>query len=268
MKKKSLILTVLLLIVFCLAVTGCNKEIINENVTIENGQFAFEKVVGKVYPSTVTITVSVSTGGYANGAGVVISKEGHILTNYHVVMNASSATVYFTDMNNPNFRRAYTADILAEKNTNKTFARMDLAVLKLRSVITEELVPVELKADKCKFGELGVVIGNPKNIGNVCSIAMVSNPKKRTTHTISETLGTKKVVNGTSNFIALDASVNPGNSGGGFFDSKGRLAGLVTLRNSDDSNNNTNVVFGLGLAIPAETIQGYLKAYGITLVEK
>ena len=63
----------------------------------------------------------------------------------------------------------------------------------------------------------------------------------------------------------LVAPVNPGNSGGGFFDSNGKLAGIVTLRQYDKNDKNEYVTFGIAYAIPAESIVGYVKRYGITM---
>ncbi len=262
MKKKSIIFIVLILVVICITASGCFTKEITENVDIQNANFVFEKVAGEVIESTVTISCPTGNGGTTSGgAGVVISEDGHILTNYHVIKEHASSIVYvtFAETNNSTTSgKTFTADILKEKNIGE-LAKYDLAVLKIRGLFNSDFKPVKIKANPVKWGEYGVIIGNPKQIGSLCAHAMVSNPKMKISHNVR---GLHYI-----DFITIDAPVNPGNSGGGFFDSQGRLAGIVTLRHYDDSNSNKNVIFGIGYAIPAECVVSYLKAYDIKLAE-
>lgn len=260
MKKKSIIFIVLILLVVCITASGCFTKNVTENVDIQNANFVFEKVVGEVIESTVTIACPTGNGSSTSGgAGVVISDDGYVLTNYHVIKDHSSNTVYvtFAETNNSGTSgKTFSADIIKEKNTGE-LAKYDLAVLKIRGLFNNDFKPVKLKANEVKWGEYGVIIGYPKQIGSLCAHAMVSNPKVKLSHNVRG--------NHSLEFIALDAPVNPGNSGGGFFDSQGRLAGIVTLRQYDDTDSNKNVIFGIGYAISAADVAKYLKAYGIVL---
>ena len=258
MKRKSIVLIlVLILSILCITATGCFTKNVTEEVNVANNNFAFENVVGEVINSTVTITC-VTDNGTSGGAGVVVSSEGHILTNYHVISGARSVTVRFADAEESEYSGlAYNADIVSEIKDGSAYTNMDLALIKIRGSLSTKFKPVKIKTEQVKWGEYGVIIGNPKQVGSLCAHAMVSNPSRLMEHKV-------KVVHKTE-FITLDAPVNPGNSGGGFFDSNGKLAGIVTLRQYDDSEANKNVVFGIAFAMPANTVNKYLQRYGINL---
>ncbi|MDE6967154.1 MAG: trypsin-like peptidase domain-containing protein [Clostridia bacterium] len=266
MKKKGIFIVICVLIVLCATLTGCFTKDITEEVNLSNANFIFEKVVGKVLESTVTITCSTNSGT-SGGAGVVVSSDGYVLTNYHVVQGATSIRVGFTDPNNPDNVKYEYADYIKELNDSSKYAKMDLALLKINSSLLgkSEFTPVKLKEKDVKYGEYGVVIGNPKQLGNLCAHAMVSHPSRTVNHTINSTIGKSKEVNLTTDFIIIDAPVNPGNSGGGFFDASGNLTGIVTMRQYDATSDNKNVVFGIGYAIPASSIKGYLARYKINI---
>lgn len=251
--KKKLFLTALVMLIICIAACGCITQNVTEEVKLENSNFAFEKVVSSVIESTVTITCQNESGGTSGGAGVIVTSDGYIVTNYHVVRgdNDGKANVVITSANGVN--AYYTATILPEINDNTDFAKMDLAVLKINSVAGVHFKPVTFKQNEVTWGEFGVMIGNPKQLGSLCAHAMVSNPKKTIQHKIKYTHNVDCIV--------LDAPVNPGNSGGGFFDASGNLAGIVTLRQYDDSSANQNVTFGIAYAIPSQTVYNYLQRY-------
>ena len=181
-----------------------------------SANFIFEKVVGEVIDSTVTISCTTS-GGTSGGAGVVVSADGYVLTNNHVVKDSTTKTADIRFANGEYCQ----AIILSEKNSGN-LASLDLTLLKITDRIKNDFKPVKLKEEDVKWGEYGVIIGNPKQLGTLCAHAMVSNPKRLMQHSI-------KTIHSTE-FITLDAPVNPGNSGGGFFDASGKLAGIVTLR--------------------------------------
>lgn len=260
-KKKIFVLVVLLLAVIILTASGCISKNITEYPTLGNASYLYEKVVGKVLGSTCTVTCRISNG-VQGGSGVVVSSDGYVLTNYHVIKGAiGDVTIRFADPNT-SYETEYKAKIIKEIEDGTSYSKMDLALLKIQTTLSN-FVPVTLKAEKVVWGECGVIIGNPRQLGTMCAQAMVSNPSRRITHGIKE-------ANFTTSFISLDAPVNHGNSGGGFFDANGRLAGIVTLRQQDDStsNSNENVIFGIGYAIPVTSIKGYLARHSITLVEQ
>ena len=252
MKKKSIIILIaLVLVVICVTASGCFTKKVTEDVTLTSANFIFEKVVGEVIDSTVTISCTTS-GGTSGGAGVVVSADGYVLTNNHVVKDSTTKTADISFANGEYCQ----AIMLSEKNSGN-LASLDLTLLKITDRIKNDFKPVKLKEEDVKWGEYGVIIGNPKQLGTLCAHAMVSNPKRLMQHSI-------KTIHSTE-FITLDAPVNPGNSGGGFFDASGKLAGIVTLRQYDNSNSNQNVTFGIAYAMPASTVKDYVKAYGINL---
>lgn len=262
MKKKSiLVLIVIMLITICLVASGCWTKSVTETPTLGNMNYVFEKVVPSVLESTVRVSCKVANG-VQGGSGVIVSSDGYVLTNYHVIKGAlnNEVTIRIPSLNSK-FETEHDAEIVKEIDDNSTYSKMDLALLKIKSVTASmnAFKPVTLKLDQVKWGEYGVIIGNPKQLGTSCAHAMVSNPSRRITQDIKE-------FGFTTDFITLDAPVNPGNSGGGFFDVNGKLAGLVTLRQDNKSTtSNKYVIFGIGYAIPAESIRGYLARHKIKL---
>lgn len=264
MKRKRIIVSTLILILLlsiCLIASGCWPKDVTETPTLSSPNFVFEKVVNKVLESTVRITCRVSNGTQG-GSGVIVSTDGYVLTNYHVVKGAinNEATIKITSLSSK-YETIYEAEILSEIEDNTSYSKMDLAVLKIKSFNSsiKGFTPVSLKSDKVTWGEYGVIIGNPKQLGTYCAHAMVSNPSRKVTHGI-------KQAGFVTDFITLDAPVNPGNSGGGFFDASGKLAGIVTLRQDNKTEgSNKDVIFGIGYAIPADSIRGYLARYKIKL---
>ena len=92
MKKKSIIILIaLVLVVICVTASGCFTKKVTEDVTLTSANFIFEKVVGEVIDSTVTISCTTS-GGTSGGAGVVVSADGYVLTNNHVVKDSTTKT--------------------------------------------------------------------------------------------------------------------------------------------------------------------------------
>lgn len=156
------------------------------------------------------------------GSGVIISADGYILTNNHVVEGADRVTIRLQD------DRTVTAKVVG------TDPRSDLAVLK---VDTKGLVPAALgDSSKLQAGEWVIAIGNPLGYSNTVSVGVVSN-LNRTLQTGRNTL----LVDG----IQTDAAINQGNSGGALANSKGELIGINSAIVSNSGGN-----IGLGFAIP------------------
>ena len=156
------------------------------------------------------------------GSGVILSSDGYILTNQHVIGdNSLRVTIELYD------GRRFMAQLIGiDKGT-------DLAVLKIQN--DEILFPsIEIEdSDKLNIGDIVLAIGNPYGLGQSVSMGIVSATGR-------------EFDNPYSNYIQTDASINKGNSGGALIDSRGRLVGINTLIRSSSGGSE-----GIGLAIPS-----------------
>ena len=167
----------------------------------------------------------------AAGSGIVISEDGYILTNNHVISGADKITVYVMPEDGKSEETTYDATLVASSESN------DIAVLKIDA---EGLTPAVFgDSDQLEIGELAVAIGNP--MGSVhCSV---------TAGIISATERELTIDDVTISAIQTDAAINPGNSGGGLFDSYGNLIGIVYAKSSSVS------IEGIGYAIPVNDVK-------------
>ena len=155
------------------------------------------------------------------GSGVLVDKSGIILTNHHVINNASEITVTLND------RRRFKARLLGSDTA------ADVAVLKIQA----SNLPV-LKwsdSDKLQVGDIVLAIGSPFNLSSTVTQGIISAKGRRD-------LGISAV----EDFLQTDAAINPGNSGGALVDIDGNLVGINTAILSESGGNQ-----GIGLAIPA-----------------
>jgi serine protease Do len=161
----------------------------------------------------------------AQGTGFIIDREGHIITNNHVVENADTVTVTLQD------EREYKAEIVgADPQT-------DIAVIQIKA---DGLTPVTFgDSDQLKTGQWVVAVGSP--FGLTSSI---------TAGIVSATGRSRFGIADYEDFIQTDAAINPGNSGGPLVDLRGRVVGMNTAIFSRSGGYN-----GIGFAIPAEIIQ-------------
>ena len=193
-----------------------------------------EQVADLVSPSVVVITTEqvvysqwswygqnqVESGA---GSGVIISSDGYILTCAHVVDGASNITVTIND-------KDYTATLVGEDTTS------DIAVIKIDA---DGLTPATVgDSDGLKVGQSVMAVGNPLGeLGGTVTGGMISALNRSVT--IQGTNSTN-----TMSLIQMDASVSPGNSGGGLFNMNGELVGIVNAKSSSSDAE------GLGFAIP------------------
>ncbi|WP_170764978.1 trypsin-like peptidase domain-containing protein [Ruegeria lacuscaerulensis] len=165
------------------------------------------------------------------GSGVILSDDGYVVSNYHVVGTATEIRVVTTD------RREYSAQVvLGDKES-------DIAILRLKEA--EELPFLQLRdSDHVEVGELALAIGNPFGVGQTVSSGIISGLARTGTAT----------GNARGYFIQTDAAINPGNSGGALIDVNGDLIGINTsiLTRSGGSN-------GIGFAIPANLVAEFLR---------
>jgi len=157
------------------------------------------------------------------GSGVIISPDGYILTNNHVVEGADELKVTLTD------DRDYTAKVIGAD------PKTDIAVIKIDATGLPTVVLSD--SDKLRVGDVVFAIGNPLALGQTVTMGIVS-AKGRS-------VGILQNVRGYEDFIQTDAAINMGNSGGALVDAKGRLVGINSAIISTSSGN-----IGIGLAVP------------------
>ena len=155
------------------------------------------------------------------GSGVIISEDGYIVTNNHVIKGASEIEI---TLNN---KKSYQAKLIG------TDSKMDIALLKIDS---EEKLPytVFANSDSVKVGEWVLAVGNPYNLTSTVTAGIVS-AKARDLDT-----------SGIQSFIQTDAAVNPGNSGGALVNTRGELIGINTMISSM-----TGSYVGYSFAVPS-----------------
>ncbi|WP_281859388.1 trypsin-like peptidase domain-containing protein, partial [Litoreibacter halocynthiae] len=165
------------------------------------------------------------------GSGVIVSEDGIVVSNYHVVGMATEIRVVLTD------RREFEAEILLADQDS------DLAILKINA--DTPLPHLDFRdSDEVEVGELALAIGNPFGIGQTVTSGIVSGLARSGTAT----------GNARGYYLQTDAAINPGNSGGALVDVSGRLIGINTsiLTRSGGSN-------GVGFAIPANLVARYVE---------
>ncbi len=168
------------------------------------------------------------------GSGVIISTDGYIVTNNHVVEGADELTVTLND------NKEYSARIIG---TDKT---TDLALIKIDGKNLPAITIAD--SEKIKVGEWVLAVGNPFNLTNTVTAGIVS------------AKGRSLYQNGVESFIQTDAAINPGNSGGALVNTKGELIGINAMLYSQ-----TGSFSGYGFAIPTSIMNKVvddLKKYG------
>ncbi len=165
-------------------------------------------------------TNSSTQGG--QGSGFLIDKEGDIVTNAHVVDNATSVQVIFGD------GRTFTAAVVGRSLV------CDLAVVKVDDLEVSSISPLELAdSGAVKPGQAAIALGSPYGLTNSIALGIISG------------LG-RSIVGGTTGMIQTDANIQPGDSGGPLLDSTGRVVGVNTAMEGPGT--------GIGFAIPSNVV--------------
>ncbi len=189
--------------------------------------------IQKVQPSVVEIAVQ-TANGEALGSGSIITSNGYILTNDHVVEGGQSFSVTTTTA-------TFTAQVAGQDPAD------DLAVLKIN---TPKALPTITFADssKAQVGEFVIAVGNPLGVGQSASLGIVSALNRSVSEAPN---GPANII---PNAIQTSAPINPGNSGGALIDLSGNLVGIPTLGALDPEFGNTPAN-GIGFAIPSDHAQ-------------
>lgn len=186
-------------------------------------------VVDQCRPTVVEITTEIASSGsnpfqqyvqQGAGSGVIMTSDGYIITNNHVIEGASTITVKTVDGSE------YDAKLIGRD------AQTDLAVIKIEA---NDLPAATFgNSNELKVGDIAIAIGNPLgSLGGTVTTGIISALNREIT-----------IENETMTLLQTDAAINPGNSGGGLFDEAGNLIGIVNAKQSSAG------IEGLGFAIP------------------
>lgn len=213
-----------------------------ESNTVKNGTSSnsIKDVVSSVKDTVVEITTEATSyssfyGQYVTqgaGSGVIISEDGYILTNNHVIEGATQVTVTTSD------NKTYEAKVIGADDT------YDVALLKIEA---EGLTVATFgSSSDLEVGETAIVIGNPLGkLGGTVTAGIISSLNRTIT-----------IDNKSMELLQTDAPINPGNSGGGLFDGDGNLVGIVVAK-SVQTSDGTNVE-SIGFAIPIDNVKSIL----------
>ena len=212
-----------------------------QNVVIENPETATTATAAaaKAAPSVVTVYVSSGSGG-GSGSGVVLTEDGYVLTNNHVVAESGTVQVRTAD------GTLYDATIVGTDPTS------DLAVLRLDGA--ENLTPATFAdSDEVQVGDVAVAIGAPLGLSNTVTDGIIS-----ATDRAVATGGTPDEAT-VIDAIQTDAAINPGNSGGALVNGAGEVIGIntaiATVASGVPGAQGQSGNIGVGFAIPSNTAQ-------------
>ena len=172
------------------------------------------------------------------GSGVIVSPDGYILTNYHVVEGADELKVALSD------DRKFPAKLVG------TDDKTDVAVIKIEASGLPTITMAD--SDKLRVGDIVFAVGNPLGVGETVTMGIVSAKGRNRLNLLGE-------VGGYEDFIQTDAAINMGNSGGALVDAKGRLVGINSAIISPSRGN-----VGIGLAIPVNLASSVMQSLILT----
>ena len=231
--------------------TQANKssgEVNTNLISLEGFSETAVGVANKVLPSIVGITVEYPVNSIfmmqsgtaeAEGSGIIISNDGYILTNNHVINSASTSSSYYYEIGQANKvevylyneETPYTATVVG------TDEETDLAVIKIEG---DNFTAAELgDSDTLQVGEFVMAIGNPLGMKSSVTSGIVSAVDREVTDSDGKVY----------KLIQTDTAINSGNSGGALVNSKGKVIGINTLKVSETG------VEGMGFAIPVNSAQ-------------
>ena len=218
-----------------------NSQLNTQQISLLDYSDTAVGVAEKVLPSIVgiSVTYSVNSPFYGNqgtasaqGSGVIISQDGYILTNNHVVNSSSTSSFYELGKASKITVKLYNDDTEYEAKIVGTDEQTDLAVIKIDK---DDLTAAELgDSDSVKVGEFCMALGNPLGLGITVTDGIISALNRK----VTDEDGNSYIA------IQTNAAINSGNSGGALVNSQGEVIGINTLKVSGDG------VEGVGFAIP------------------
>jgi 2-alkenal reductase len=224
------------------APTPTQAAVVLSNVSSQDA--ALTALYQKVNPGVVSIQVVTANGG-GQGSGFVFDKEGHIVTNYHVVDQETDMEVDFP------------SGIKVAGTVVGTDIDSDIAVIKV-DVPADQLDPLPLgSGDAVQVGQTVVAIGNPFGLSGTMTVGIVS-AKGRTLESIRSTATGQPFSAGA--IIQTDAAINPGNSGGPLLNLAGQVIGInrAIINNNPTGGEATNA--GIGFAVNVDILKRVIPA--------
>lgn len=221
------------------------------NIQSTKGEVTDEDINVTVYKSSIKSVVGINTTstsrGYFNfrvvqgtGSGVIISKDGYVLTNYHVIEGARKIEVELSDSSTA------TATVLGGDKEN------DVALLKTDLSGKDFTVGSFGNSDGINVGQKVLAIGSPFGLNGTLTTGIISSLNRSLPAEDGTVL---------KNIIQTDAAINPGNSGGPLLNAAGEMIGLNT---AIFSPNGANV--GIGFAVPINKVKEVIKRLGVNIV--
>ncbi len=257
MKIRKIILTGLLLITL---LSACAAPVVETEIrlpTLESSESAIDYkellsaetnndelytlLYEQVNPGVVAINVYSSEIGSSQGSGFLIDREGHILTNYHVIESADGIEVIFSTG-----YRALGTLVGADLDS-------DIAVIQV-DVPEEELAPLVLgSSSDVKVGQTVVAIGNPYGLSGTMTVGIVSARGRLLESMRESTVGSNF---SSADLIQTDAAINPGNSGGPLLNLNGEVIGINrAIRTNGEDGVLTLSNSGIGFAVPIDIVK-------------
>jgi len=199
----------------------------------------------QVSPGVVAIRVYTDKGG-GQGSGFVYDREGHIVTNYHVVDGAEKVEIDFLSG-----QKAWARIVGTDKDS-------DLAVLQVTDIPADQLLPLPLgDSDQVEVGQIAVAMGNPFGLKGTMTVGVVS--------ALGRTLPSEHEAQQggfftTGDTIQTDAPINPGNSGGPLLNLRGEVIGINRAIRTGNSMFGEPTNSGIGFAVPSNIVKRVVPA--------
>ena len=235
--KKKVVFNVLFVFTMIVAMLSLALNIYFLATKPENASGVFNKAKNSV----VEVKAETEDVGTSYGTGVIVSSDGEIVTNAHVITYKElGQSVQFEKI----FIRFIDEQDFRQVQIVKYDIDLDIAVLKLNC--DRKIKPIKIGNDlNLDYGDSVYAIGNMSNYGLSFTSGKVAIPHVNVTY------------NGiTRNVIQCDLTISDGNSGGALINSKAELVGITTFRLKDKSN---NVIYGISYCIPINTVMEYIK---------